>query len=280
MLENVFLILGENSSVMYFIVAILGLCVGSFLNVVIYRLPLILNKGWHSECQLFLFPDNPQLRTEKITLSIPRSHCPSCKKQIKWYQNIPVVSWVLLKGKCGFCNHPISPLYPFIEVLTCLASVAVVIKYGVTIQSVFGLVFTWLLITITFIDFAEQIIPDRIVFPLFGIGLVIGTFQVFVGPDQAIWGSMIGFLSLWSIYIVFKILTGKEGMGYGDFKLLMALGAWFGPLALPNIILISAVLGLIIGIILKKTRSESKPFAFGPYLAIAGWVYLIFGNII
>lgn len=280
MFENLFLFLQTNTTLTYIIVALLGLSVGSFLNVVIYRLPLILKQSWHNECQLFLHPDNPNLLTEKITLSTPRSRCTTCNNQIRWFHNIPVLSWLFLKGKCGFCSTRISPIYPLIELLTSITSIIVVFKFGLTIQALASLVFTWLLIAITFIDFTEQIIPDRIVYPLFGMGLIISTYNIFVSPDQSIWGAMIGFLSLWIIYIIFKAFTGKEGMGYGDFKLLMALGAWFGPFALPNLILVSAVLGCLIGIALIQIRKESKPFAFGPYLAISGWIYLIFGNLV
>ena len=280
MLENIFLLLSQNDGLLYVAVGLLSLCIGSFLNVVIHRLPMILKKDWHNDCQLFLHPDNPQLNNEKLTLSFPHSRCPECKTQIKWYQNIPVISWLVLRGKCNSCKHPISFLYPFIELLTCVLSIAVVFKYGVTSQALFGLILTWTLITLVFIDFAEQILPDRIVYPLIGLGLLLSTYGVYIPSDTAIWGAVIGFLSLWVVYILFKLITGKEGMGYGDFKLLAACGAWFGALALPSVIVVSSVLGCVVGIYFLKVKKESKPFAFGPYIAASIWVYFMFGSLV
>lgn len=280
MLENIFLLLSLNDWLLYTVTGVLGLCIGSFLNVVIHRLPMILKKDWHNECQLFLHPENPELITDKLTLSFPHSRCPECKTRIKWYQNIPVISWIVLRGKCGTCKHPISCLYPFIELLTCILSIAVVFKFGATSQAFFGLILTWSLITLTFIDFAEQILPDRIVFPLIGLGLILSTYSIYIPSGISIWGAVIGFLSLWIVYILFKLITGKEGMGYGDFKLLAACGAWFGALSLPSVIIISSVLGSIVGIYFLKVKKVSMPFAFGPYIAVAIWIHFMFGSLI
>ena len=280
MLENSLELLAQNQLLLCLIVAIFSLCVGSFLNVVIYRLPIILKREWHNECQLFLHADNPQLDHSKFTLSFPRSKCPTCESQIKWYQNIPVISWLALRGKCSSCKTGISIRYPLIELLTCVLSVIIVVKFGFSLKSLFGVLFTWMLIPLLFIDFAEQILPDRIVFPLIGIGLAINTHGVFVATDVSVWGCIIGFLSLWSVYIIYKLITGKEGMGYGDFKLLAAFGAWFGAGVLPTIILGSSIIGSLVGIYFLRVRKQSLPFAFGPYLVLAGWVAFFFGPLV
>ena len=268
----------ESPTALYLAVGLLSLCIGSFLNVVIYRTRKMMEQEWHQECQLLLHPDQPIIDEEKLTLSTPASTCPKCKTAIRWYQNIPVISWLALKGKCGSCANPISIRYPFIELLTAICSLIVVIVYGPTLQMVFGVILTWILIALTFIDFDTQLLPDRFTLILAALGLGINSFSLYTSPTSAIWGYIIGFLCLWIVYYLFKIVTGKEGMGYGDFKLLAALGAWMGPLLLPLIILLSSVVGAIIGIILLKIRKENIPFAFGPYIAIAGWIAFLWGD--
>ena len=268
----------QNPTALYFGVGMLSLCVGSFLNVVIYRTPKMMEQEWHTECQLLLHPEQVIIDEEKLSLSKPASTCPKCKTAIKWYQNIPVISWLALRGKCGSCQNPISIRYPFIELLTAICSLTVVAVYGPTLQMLFGVLLTWILITLTFIDFDTQLLPDRFTLTLAAIGLAINSYSLFTTPTAAIWGYVIGFLCLWIVYYLFKVVTGKEGMGYGDFKLLAALGAWMGPLLLPLIILLSSVVGAIIGIILLKIRKENVPFAFGPYIAIAGWVAFLWGD--
>ncbi len=263
---------------MYIAIGIFSLCIGSFLNVVIYRTPKMMEQEWRTDCQLFLHPDQPIIDETKITLSTPASTCPKCKTPIRWYQNIPVISWIVLRGKCGSCQNPISSRYPLIELLTMICALIVVAVFGPTIQMLFGLVLTYVLIALTFIDFDTQLLPDHYTLPLAALGLGVNSYAIYTSATSAIWGYIIGFLCLWIVYFLFKIITGKEGMGYGDFKLLAALGAWMGPFLLPLIVLLSSLVGAIIGIILLKVRKENQPFAFGPYIAIAGWIAFLWGN--
>ncbi|GGI61216.1 type 4 prepilin-like proteins leader peptide-processing enzyme [Acinetobacter vivianii] len=227
---------------------------------------------------MLLNPEQPIIDQSKLTLSQPASTCPKCDSAIRWYQNIPVISWLALRGKCGTCQNPISIRYPFIELLTMLCSLVVVAVFGPTLKMLFGLVLTWVLITLTFIDFDTQLLPDRFTLPLAALGLGINSYAIYTSASLAIWGYIIGFLCLWIVYYIFKLITGKEGMGYGDFKLLAALGAWMGPMLLPLIVLLSSMVGAIIGIILMKMRGENQPFAFGPYIAIAGWIAFLWGD--
>jgi len=268
-MQQMFIFFIENPTALYIAVGIISLCIGSFLNVVIYRTPKMMEQEWHQECQMLLHPEQPLIDESKLTLSKPASTCPQCKTPIRWYQNIPVISWLLLRGKCGSCQNPISMRYPLIELLTMLCSLTVAAVFGPTIQMLFGLLLTWVLIALTFIDFDTQLLPDRFTLPLAALGLGINTFTIYTTATAAIWGYLIGFLCLWIVYYLFKLATGKEGMGYGDFKLLAALGAWMGPMMLPLIVLLSSVIGAIIGIILIRMRGENQPFAFGPYIAIA-----------
>ena len=268
----------QTPTALYIAIGVLSLCIGSFLNVVIYRTPKMMENEWHEECQMLLHPEQAIIDEEKLSLSKPASTCPKCSKPIRWYQNVPVLSWLALRGKCGTCQNPISIRYPFVEILTAICSLTVVAVYGPTLQMVFGVLFTWILITLTFIDFDTQLLPDRFTLTLAAIGLGVNTFHLYTSSSSAIWGYIIGFLCLWIVYYLFKIVTGKEGMGYGDFKLLAALGAWMGPLLLPLVILLSSVVGAIIGIILLKIRKENQPFAFGPYIAIAGWIAFLWGE--
>lgn len=263
---------------LYVFIGILSLCVGSFLNVVIYRTPKIMQQDWKQECQMLLHPEQPIIEYEKLSLSFPPSACPKCHNKIRWFQNIPIVSWLFLKGQCGHCKNPISSQYPLIEALTMICSLVVVATLGPTIQMLFGLLLTWILIALTFIDFETQLLPDRFTLTLAALGLAVNSYNLFTTPTMAIWGYVIGFLCLWVVYYLFKVVTGKEGMGYGDFKLLAALGAWVGPLVLPLIVLLSSVVGAIIGIILLKVRKQNQPFAFGPYIAIAGWIAFLWGE--
>ena len=268
----------ENPTALYIAIGLFSLCIGSFLNVVIYRTPKMMEQEWRQDCQMFLHPDQAIIDESKLTLSKPASTCPKCRTEIRWYQNIPVISWLVLRGKCGSCQNPISIRYPLIELLTALASLVIVSVFGPTLQMLFGLLLTWMLIALTFIDFDTQLLPDRYTLTLAALGLGINSYAIYISPTFAIWGYIIGFLCLWIVYYLFKIITGKEGMGYGDFKLLAALGAWMGPLMLPLIVLLSSLVGAIIGIILLKIRKENQPFAFGPYIAIAGWIAFIWGE--
>ena len=252
------------------------LSVGSFLNVVIYRYPIILDREWRSQAReiLELEPE----RQEKFNLSVPRSRCPSCGTQITWYQNIPVLSWLFLRGKCANCQAPISARYPFVELATALLSLAVLATFGFTLFGFAATIFTWLLIALTMIDYDTKLLPDQLTYPVLWLGLLVSTFGGVVYLPDAVIGAIAGYLFLWSTYWAFKLLTGKEGMGYGDFKLLAALGAWLGWQALPSIILLSAVVGLIYagGRIILRRQSREDAIPFGPFLAIAGWVTLMF----
>lgn len=291
MLNDILLLLQQSPLLAMVVFAVLGLCVGSFLNVVIYRTPLMMEQQFLSEARFTLkdelqsdlkaqYEVNDYLPLEKITLSRPASRCPNCGHHIRWYENIPVISWVMLRGKCSDCHTRISPRYPFVEIITAILTVLVIAKFGVNFHAVAALALTWMLIALTGIDFDTQLLPDRFTLPLAGLGLMVNaTSWGFISPVASIWGYIIGFLCLWVVYKLFLLVTGKHGMGYGDFKLLAALGAWLGALMLPFIILASAVMGAIIGIILmKRAGGESQPFAFGPYIAMAGMVALLYGN--
>lgn len=267
-----------NPTALYLAVGLFSLCIGSFLNVVIYRTPKMMEQEWRQDCQILLHPEQAIIDESKLTLSQPASTCPKCQTEIRWYQNIPVISWLALGGKCGSCKNPISSRYPLIELLTAICSLIIVAVFGPTLQMLFGLLLTWTLIALTFIDFDTQLLPDCYTLPLAALGLGINSYSIYTSPTSAIWGYIIGFLCLWIVYYLFKIITGKEGMGYGDFKLLAALGAWMGPFLLPLIVLLSSFVGAVIGIILLKIRKENQPFAFGPYIAIAGWIAFIWGE--
>lgn len=270
-----------------FTVALFTLLIGSFLNVVIHRLPIMLDREWRKQSQELLAtpsltsPEKPL--PEKYNLVVPRSACPRCGTQITALQNIPVISWLLLKGKCANCKTPISARYPVIEACTALLSIAVALKFGSSLQTVAVLVLTWCLIALSVIDFDHQILPDQITMPLMWIGLLFSAInsQVLgISMHDAIIGAAFGYVSLWSVYKLYKLATGKEGMGYGDFKLLAALGAWMGWKMLPVVILFSSFTGAVIGIglILIKGRDHNIPIPFGPYLAAAGWIAMLWGN--
>lgn len=261
---------------------ILGLLIGSFLNVVIYRLPVMMEREWKSECRLILEIDQPETEENQppFNLSQPGSHCPSCNTPIKPWQNIPVISYLLLRGQCSNCKTSISIRYPIIEAVTGLMSAIIAWHFGVSPQMLAALFFTWCLISLTMIDADTQLLPDQITLPLLWAGLLINSFGLFVPLYDAVWGAIGGYLSLWSVYWLFKIATGKEGMGFGDFKLLAALGAWMGWQSLLVIILLSSVVGAIVGTIIlvvnKKDRNTAIPF--GPYLAAAGWITFLWGD--
>ena len=257
------------------LILLLGLCIGSFLNVVIYRLPVMMERKWNAECCELL--DQPNTQTDKFNLSTPASRCPKCGHKIRAWENIPVFSWLFLKGKCSHCKTPISLRYPLVELTTGLLSLAVFLVFGPTAKMLSALILTWAVIALTMIDFDTQLLPDDITLPLVWAGLLVNMKGLWIPLDQAVLGAAFGYLSLWSIYWLFKLVTGKEGMGYGDFKLLAALGAWLGPSQLPLIILLSSCVGAVIGGVYAAIRKESAPFAFGPYLAIAGLIAMFSG---
>ena len=267
-------------------VGLVSLCVGSFLNVVIYRLPLMMQREWQSECRLLLEDElntnqaKPKNTSEHFNLVKPNSTCPKCKTAIKPWQNIPIVSWLILKGKCASCSNPISIRYPAIEAITALLSLVVAYTFGATEQALLYIVITWALVALTFIDIDHMLLPDQLTLPLVWLALIAAVAGITITPSDAIMGAAFGYLSLWSVFWLFKLLTGKEGMGYGDFKLLALFGALLGWQSLLTIILLSSVVGAIIGIALLTIQGKDKatPIPFGPYLAIAGWITLLWGN--
>ncbi|WP_062060303.1 prepilin peptidase [Cellvibrio sp. OA-2007] len=268
---------------------VLGLLVGSFLNVVIYRLPKMMERDWQNQCRDFLANDGDiaslptnDAKQEPFNLMVPVSRCPHCGHKIKPWENIPVISYLFLRGKCSNCKAKISIRYPSIELVTGLLSIAVIYYIGVNWNGLAALIFTWSLIALTMIDFDTYLLPDDITLPLLWLGLIANSFGAFTDLPSALWGAIAGYLALWSVYKLFKLLTGKEGMGYGDFKLLAALGAWMGWQMLPQIILLSSLVGAVIGIgmIVIRGRDKNIPIPFGPYLAIAGWIAFIWGDTI
>ncbi|MDH3355147.1 MAG: A24 family peptidase [Chromatiales bacterium] len=260
-------------------ISLLGLLIGSFLNVVIHRLPKMMDSEWRSQCHSFLEIKDPPKVTH-YTLSQPPSHCPKCEHPISAFENIPLISFMLQQGKCRHCGEPISWRYPIIELVSALLSGVIAYHFGITLETLFALPLTWSLIALTVIDLDHQLLPDSITLPFLWLGLLISTQNLFVDMHASIIGAVIGYLSLWSIYWIFKLLTGKEGMGYGDFKLLALFGAWLGWQSLPLILILSAGVGTVVGIslILFKNHQRQQPIPFGPYLASAGWIAMIWGD--
>jgi leader peptidase (prepilin peptidase)/N-methyltransferase len=267
------------------VVFVLGLLVGSFLNVVIHRLPVMLERGWRREC-LALDGKEPPAEAP-YNLVVPRSACTSCKAPIGALQNIPVLSWLLLGGRCRSCKARISARYPLVELFTAVLSAAVAWTFGFGWASAAALVLTWFLVSLACIDIDTQLLPDNLTLPLLWLGLLVALLLPYhtgarlpVDLSDAVIGAMAGYLALWSVYHLFRLLTGKEGMGYGDFKLFAALGAWLGWQMLLPIILIAAFSGTVIGILMIAVRGRDRniPIPFGPYLAVAGWIALMWGD--
>ena len=257
---------------------LLGLMVGSFLNVVIHRLPIMMERDWAAQCAELKGEAAPAF--EPLSLARPRSRCPHCGHSITALENIPLVSWLLLRGRCKSCAAPISLRYPLIEALTGLLFALAAWHFGFTAAGLGALVFVAALLALTAIDFDTQLLPDDITLPLLWIGLALNAFNVYTDLKSAVIGAMAGYLSLWSVYWLFKLFTGKEGMGYGDFKLLAALGAWLGWQMLPLTILLSSLVGAVVGISLMTFARHGRnvPIPFGPYLAAAGAIALVWGK--
>jgi len=257
---------------------LLGSVVGSFINVVSLRLPKMMDAHWRSQCceLLNLSPSEPAV----FNLAFPASHCPHCQHAIRWWENIPVISYLILSGKCSSCKGHISMQYPLVEMLTALLTFAVVWRLGWSEQALAALLLTWGLVALSSIDYQTQLLPDDITLPLLWCGLILNIFSVFTSLQNAVIGAVLGYLALWAIYWLYKLLTQKEGMGYGDFKLLAALGAWMGWQALPIIIIFSSLVGAVIGVLLMilHRRDAQVPLSFGPFLAAAGWMTLLWGN--
>ncbi|MFQ5982143.1 MAG: prepilin peptidase [Woeseiaceae bacterium] len=268
-------------------VFVLSLIIGSFLNVVIYRLPIMMEREWRAQCEELSDTPVTEIPEGRFDIVTPRSHCLSCGAQITALQNIPVLSYLMLGGKCANCDAAISRRYPIVESLTAILTAVVAYRFGFGWESAAAILLTWGLIAISVIDIEHQIIPDSICLPLLWIGLTLSLFHpvagaevLFVGPNSAIIGALAGYLSLWCVYQLFRLMTGKEGMGYGDFKLLAVLGAWLGWQMLPLIILLSAFVGAAVGItmIAFKRHDRNVPIPFGPYLAAAGWIAMLYGE--
>ena len=261
------------------VAGLLGLLVGSFLNVVILRLPARMMHQWREQSREMLELGDDDGEPAPPGLVWQASHCPQCKHTLGALENIPVLSWLVLRGRCKHCGTKISAQYPLVELLTGICSLLIVWKFGVSWQAAAGLLFTWSLIALAGIDVRTQLLPDQITLPLLWLGLLIALAPLFVDAPDAILGATIGYLSLWSVYWAFKLLTGKEGMGYGDFKLLGALGAWMGPWALLPIVLLSSLIGAVVGstLLAVQGRDRATPIPFGPFLAAAGWVQFLFG---
>lgn len=284
----------NNLMIFYTVVTLFSLLIGSFLNVVIYRLPKMMEQGWYKECREFLADELPKVNEKtkeskadketapqkEITLSKPDSTCPNCGHLIRFYENIPVISWLLLKGKCSQCKNKISVRYPIIELATAFLSTVIAVHYGVTTTTLFIILLTYALICLTVIDFDHMLLPDQITLPFLWLGLLVNINGAIVPLQDAVIGAVAGYMSLYCVFWLFKLLTGKEGMGYGDFKLVALFGAWIGWQLLPLLILMASAVGAVIGISLMvfKNHQREQAIPFGPYLAVAGWITMIWGN--
>jgi leader peptidase (prepilin peptidase)/N-methyltransferase len=269
---------GDLSAFMW-VCLLLGLLIGSFLNVLVYRLPVMMQRDWQAQAREILelpaLPDAPL-----FNLILPNSRCPHCGHEIRPWENLPLISYLFLRGKCSSCKAPISLRYPLVELACGLLSAYVAWHFGFTWQTAGMLLLTWGLLAMSLIDADHQLLPDALVLPLLWLGLIANYFGLFTSLEAALWGAIGGYLSLWSVYWLFKLVTGKEGMGYGDFKLLAMLGAWGGWQILPLTILLSSLVGAVLGLIMLRLRNAetSTPIPFGPYLAIAGWIALTWGE--
>lgn len=258
---------------------LLGLLVGSFLNVLVYRLPLMMERRWREEAREALdLPAQPA--GERFDLFLPPSRCPHCQHRIRPWENIPLLGYLILRGRCSACQAGISPRYPLVELASAGLALFAAWHFGVSASAAAFMLLSWGLLALSLIDIDHQLLPDVLVLPLLWLGLIVNAFDLFVPLDQALWGAVAGYLVLWSVYWVFRLITGKDGMGQGDFKLLAMLGAWGGWQILPFTLLSGSLLGAVLGLILLRAKGEqtSTPIPFGPYLALAGWIALLWGG--
>ncbi|MDF3193934.1 A24 family peptidase [Pseudomonas sp. 1928-m] len=272
-------ILANNTLALIISTTLIGLLIGSFINVIIYRLPKMMQREWREQAREILeLPAETHAAT--FNLVLPNSSCPHCSHEIKPWENIPLISYLFLRGKCSSCKAPISMRYPLVELACGLLSAFIAWHFGFTWQAGAMLLLTWGLLAMSLIDVDHQLLPDSLVLPLLWLGLIANNFGLFTSLEDALLGAIAGYLSLWSVYWLFKLVTGKEGMGYGDFKLLAMLGAWGGWQVLPLTILLSSLVGAVLGLIMLRLRNAetSTPIPFGPYLAIAGWIALLWGE--
>lgn len=281
-MNEVFSLLANNTAALAAVLVVFSLLVGSFLNVVILRLPIMMFRSWKQDCQQTELPAHPALNdlSQPYNLVKPDSHCPKCQAPVKAWQNIPVLSWLVLRGKCAGCSTNISVRYPLVELTTAVLSAVLLVKFSWGWPLLAMLAFTWLLIAMSVIDIDHQILPDVLTLSLLWLGLLANSQGLFTNLHDAVYGAALGYGVLWSVYWVFKLTTGKEGMGFGDFKLLAALGAWLGVQSIPLIILLSSVVGAVVGIagIMILGRDKNIPIPFGPYLAAAGWIAALWGD--
>lgn len=271
-------LLAANSLAFTVVALLLGLLAGSFINVVIHRLPIMMQRDWRMQAREVLgLPGEAQ---PAFNLAIPHSHCPHCEHPIRPWENVPLLSWLALRGRCSACQAPISKRYPLVELLCGLLSAYVAWHFGWSWQAGATLLLTWGLLAMSVIDIDHQLLPDALVLPLLWLGLILNSFGLFASLPDALWGAVFGYLGLWSVYWLFKLITGKEGMGYGDFKLLAMLGAWGGWQVLPLTILLSSLVGAVLGSLMLRLQKADSGTAipFGPYLAIAGWISLLWGE--
>jgi leader peptidase (prepilin peptidase)/N-methyltransferase len=290
MFDNIIALMVHEPTYFYVTVFLFSLAVGSFLNVVIHRLPIMMEKEWLCECREYLADelkedDTPKGKdqqderaAEVYNLSVPRSACPKCNHKITALENIPVLSWLFLRGKCSGCSNPISIRYPLVELLTAILSVVIAVHFGPTQLTLIYILLTWGLVALAFIDLDTMLLPDQITLTLLWLGLVSSVWGMGLTPTEAITGSCIGYLSLWSVYWVFKLATGKEGFGFGDFKLMAVFGAFLGWQSILLIVVLSSVVGALFAIAIVYRLKKSIPIPFGPYIAIAGWIALLWGD--
>jgi len=286
LLDHLFWHLATEPSALIGTVFLLGLIIGSFLNVVVFRLPIMLEREWRQQCQEYwnLSETNSISSPDKLpspfNLIHPSSRCPHCGHLIRAWENIPILSYLWQRGRCTACRQPISLRYPLIEFMTALLSAVCAWQLGWGWPLLGALIFTWILLAAAAIDFDRYLLPDHLTFPLLWLGILLNYGNLYCSLEDSVLGAVLGYLTLWSVYWGFKLITGKEGMGYGDFKLLAALGAWLGATALPLIILLSSLTGAILGItlIVIRGRDRNQPLPFGPFLAIAGWISLLWGT--
>ena len=281
-MNEVFSLLANNTAALAAVLVVFSLLVGSFLNVVILRLPIMMFRSWKQDCEQTELPEHPALNdlSQPYNLIKPNSHCPKCHAPVKAWQNIPVLSWLVLRGKCAGCSTKIGVRYPLVELTTAVLSAVLLVKFSWGWPLLAMLAFTWLLIAMSVIDIDHQILPDVLTLSLLWLGLLVNSQGLFTNLHDAVYGAALGYGVLWSVYWVFKLTTGKEGMGFGDFKLLAALGAWLGVQSIPLIILLSSVVGAVVGIagIMILGRDKNIPIPFGPYLAAAGWIAALWGD--
>ena len=272
--------LAASTAVVLTFAGLLGVIAGSFLNVVVHRLPKMMEREWRSQCAELLDAEAKPEPQQAYNLVVPRSRCPNCDHQITALENVPMLSYIALRGRCSDCGWRIPLRYPVIEFLTGLLSVLVVWRFGFTIGAAGALLLTWALVALSAIDFDTQYLPDSITLPFLWLGVAFNVAGTYTTTQASVIGAIAGYLALWSVYHLFRLVTGKEGMGYGDFKLLALFGAWLGWTAVPLIVLLSSFVGAVIGIALIGLRGHDKniPIPFGPYLAIAGWIALMWGN--